>query len=386
LMTLYYLANIRFPTEKAHGIQIMKMCEMFALLKIKNQSVSWRTKIKNTINNSKIEIELIVPRRFNKIKDNPFAYYGVQPVFKITKLPCLDLIKLGKIGFFIQTITFLISARIYLLFRNYDILYTREALTGLFFRNFVLEVHYFPEKITLFHKAIWQRAKRFIVLTIFIKNNFIGAGISSDKILVAADGVDLEKFDIVLSKEDARRKLNLPYNKKIVVYTGHLYVWKGVNVLLETARNLQNILFIFIGGTKQDVKKFQQKAGDLDNVMIAGHRPHQEISYWLKAADVLVLPNSAKEKISQFYTSPMKLFEYMASGQPIVASDLPSIREILNESNAVLVESDNSSRLVEGIIKILKNPDFSAKISKQAYLDVQNYTWQKRAKKILEFI
>ena len=76
----------------------------------------------------------------------------------------------------------------------------------------------------------------------------------------------------------------------------------------------------------------------------------------------------------------------MASKRPIVASDLPSIREILNEENAVLVEPNNPEALAEGIKKILQNPELADKISKQAFRDVQNYTWQKRAQKILGFI
>jgi glycosyltransferase involved in cell wall biosynthesis len=80
------------------------------------------------------------------------------------------------------------------------------------------------------------------------------------------------------------------------------------------------------------------------------------------------------------------MFEYMASQRPIVASDLPSIREILNENNAVLIQPDNPKALAKGIESILKNPDFSAKISAQAYKDVQDYSWQKRTEKILEFI
>ena len=116
-----------------------------------------------------------------------------------------------------------------------------------------------------------------------------------------------------------------------------------------------------------------------------GHRPHIEIPYWLKAADVLILPNSAKEKISQFYTSPMKMFEYMASQKPIIASELPSIKEVLNENNAILVESDNFKALARGIEKALKDNELSDKISQRAYSDVQDYTWQKRAENILNF-
>ncbi len=76
----------------------------------------------------------------------------------------------------------------------------------------------------------------------------------------------------------------------------------------------------------------------------------------------------------------------MAAGKPIVASNLPSIGEVLNEENALLVESDNPKMLAEGINKVLQDRDFSAKISHKAFNDVQNYSWPKRSEEILEFI
>jgi glycosyltransferase involved in cell wall biosynthesis len=82
----------------------------------------------------------------------------------------------------------------------------------------------------------------------------------------------------------------------------------------------------------------------------------------------------------------MKMFEYMASQRPIVASDLPSIREVLSENNAVLIEPDNPQSLAEGIKKALTDKELSQRISQQTQTDVEEYTWDKRAQKILEFI
>jgi GxxExxY protein len=392
----------------------------------------------SVVKNQKISVELIIPWRFNPIKEDPFKYYGINTTdnhefnnrlpridttdkrglnqwksvvlnprksisFKVTKLPCLDLIPfgLGKIGFLIQSLSFAKLVCLYLLFRKADIIYSRDELPlfflSFFKKNIFWEVH--NGILNFAAKRVLKKCKGIIAISQGLKDFYIKNGVEPDKILVAPDGVDLEQFKIQNSKFKIREDLGLPQDKKIVLYTGHLYEWKGATALLQAAKQSQisnlksKILFVFVGGTKKDVKKFKSQISNLENIVVIGHRPHQEIPYWLKAADVLVLPNSAKEKISQLYTSPMKLFEYMASARPIVASDLPSLREILNDpstgsgqGNAILVKPDDPGALAEGIMKILENPDLAQKISEKARLDVQNYTWQKRAEKILTFI
>jgi len=384
-LKIFYIANARIPTEKAHGIQIMQMLNAFAKSEIRNPKSETNPK-------SKIQNLLLIPWRFNPIKTDPFEYYGIKRNFKIKKLPCLDLVGFGKIGFLIETISFLISVKIYLLFKKYEILYTREPLAGLFFKNYVLEVHQMPVRFL-------KRAKTFVVLTSFIKKRLMERGISESKILVAPDGVSLNKFEIPARrcyassvaggrnpKSEIRNKLNLPQDKKIVVYTGHLYEWKGAQTLAEASQYLSKDTEVyFIGGTTKDQRKFEIRNLKLE-IKVVGHRPPSEIPLWLKAADVLVLPNSAKEDISKFYTSPMKLFEYMASKRPIVASNLPSLREILNKENAILVEPDNPEALAQGIKQAMEDRNLVQTITQNAYDDVQNYTWEKRAEKILKFI
>jgi len=375
-MKIIYIANIRMPTEKAHGIQIMKMCEAFANSKL----------------NKSIKLELVVPQRFNYIKDNPFEYYGVEKNFKIKKLPCLDLIPLdkyiGHLGSWIESMTFNFFVFPYILFKKTDIIYTRDKFSLfliLFKKNLVFEAHTFPKNYFMY-SLFFKKLKKIIVITQKLKDFFIEKGISADKILVASDGVDLEKFNIKNTQEECRKRLSLPLDKKIVLYTGHLYEWKGAQTLAKASQFLPKDMEIyFIGGTDKDVRRFKTQNSKL-KIKIVGYKPHSEIPFWLKAADVLVLPNSAKKEISKYWTSPLKMFEYMASKRPIIASDLPSIREILNENNAFLVEPDSPEKLAEGIKDALKNPKFSSKILNQAFQDVQNYTWQKRAKNILEFL
>lgn len=368
-MKIYYLANIRLPTEKAHGLQIMKMCEVFG--------------------RQGAEVKLIVPWRFNPIKENPFEYYDVDKNFKITKIPSIDLVKFGKVGFLIQSLSFAKFAFYHLFFKKTDIIYSRDELPlyylSFFKKNIFWESH--TDKFSFFTRRVLKKCTKIICISRGLKDFYVVKGIMPDKILIAPDGVDLKEFDVPISKDGARHKLNLPANKKIILYTGHLYEWKGAGLLAEASKYLDSdCLTVFVGGTEKDVKSFKFQFSGLKNILVVGHRPHQEIPYWLKAADILVLPNLAKEKISKFYTSPLKLFEYMASGVPIVASDLPSIREILNEKNAVLVESDSAQALAVAINKLLKDDNLANSLAEQAYSDVQKYTWNKRAENILEFI
>src|SRR3989344_5357604 len=136
-MKILYIANARIPTEKAHGIQIMKMCEAFG--------------------NEKALVELVLPRRFNWINEDPFGYYGIKRIFKITKLPCLDFIVfdkyIGHLGLWAESLTFSISVFFYILFRKEDIFYTRDTLLmplAIFKKNLIFETHTFPKNYFLY--------------------------------------------------------------------------------------------------------------------------------------------------------------------------------------------------------------------------------------------
>ncbi len=358
-MKILYIANIRIPTEKAHGIQIMKMCEAFSV--------------------QGDEVELVVPWRFNYIKDNPFTYYGVEENFKIKKVFSIDLVKFGKIGFWIQEVSFSKFAFLYSIFSKPDLIYSRDELPLFFLsplkKNTVYEAH------TPRLNFIIKRFNKIVAISQGLKDFYIKKGVREDKIIVAPDAVDIKEFNVGISKEEARKKLNLPLGKKIILYTGHLYKWKGVHTLAESSRYLsKDETMVFVGGIDKDVVKFKEKYGDVQNVFILGQKLHKDMPYYLKSADVLVLPNSGKSDISRLYTSPMKLFEYMASGTPIVASDLPSIREILNEKNSTLIEADNPKALMGGI-RLALNKD-----GKKALEDVRQYTWDSRALMIIKIL
>ncbi|MEK7581842.1 MAG: glycosyltransferase, partial [Patescibacteria group bacterium] len=345
---LIYIANLRLPTEKAYGIQIAKMCEAFADLGV--------------------DVNLVFPyRRSPFIRENIYSYYSIKNNFTTKKIWAPDFYFVGKldeISFYIKSLISAVFLSFYALFKDVDLFYSRDEfplfLLSFFRKNLIYEAHRFSRSRRLFYKRFQHRNLKVVVITKRLKEDLMKIGFKQENILVAPDGVDLEGFDIDMSKEVARDRIGLPLGKKIVMYAGHLFEWKGADTLLQVAKtyNLQpttyNLFFVFVGGTEYDAEKFRQKARDMDlkNVLILGHKPHKNIPFFLKAADVLVLPNSAKEEMSKSYTSPLKMFEYMASGRPIVASDLPSLREVLNENNAVFVKPDDPESLAEGIKKI----------------------------------
>ena len=147
-------------------------------------------------------------------------------------------------------------------------------------------------------------------------------------------------------------------------------------------------MLCFVGGPQKRIEEYQEfskKLEILKKIKFLGQIRYNLIPQVLKSFDVLVLPYPWTNHYA-FYMSPLKLFEYMTSKNPIVASDLPSIREILNERNAILVEPDNPQALAEGIKKAIENQAMAQEIASRAFQDVQEYTWEKRAKKILELL
>ncbi|MFA6215758.1 MAG: glycosyltransferase [Patescibacteria group bacterium] len=378
-MKMIYLANARIPTEKAHGLQIMKMAEAF-----KNQG---------------LDFELVVAKRANNQleKIDPFVYYGLKTKFPIKKIWLFDLVEAGlifrKIGVFLQNSSFALSAAFYLIFKKADLIYSRDEfsvfLLSLFKKNIVLELHTFPKSKRGLYRFIFKRVKKIVVITGEIKKLIVGLEIAENKIIVCPDGVDIKQFMFKENKMDCRKRVGLLTDKNIILYTGHLFAWKGVYTLAESSKFLSdNELIVFVGGMDYDrdkLKRFIEK-NNLKNILFVAHRAPTDVPYYLKSADVVILPNSATKKISTHYTSPMKMFEYMASSRPIVASELPSLKEVLNQNNSILVKPDDPEALAGGIKKVLADKVLAEGVVKQALKDVDNYTWEKRAEKILNFL
>ena len=234
-------------------------------------------------------------------------------------------------------------------------------------------------------KFIARRAKRVVVISQGLRLAYERIGIAAEKIIVAPDGIDLEAFaqqdqeDEL--KKNARATLVLPSNKKIVLYIGRLDGWKGVRTLFEAAEFLSDdIQVVIIGGEEEQIKVFKEK---YPKVTFLGYRPYRELPRNQRAADVLVLPNTGKDADSAHYTSPLKLFSYMASLRPIVAADLPSLREVIDDSSAYFFTPDDARALARAITEALEHPDLATAKAFKARKLVERYSWNARAHHIL---
>lgn len=361
-MRILYLANVRLPTEKAHGLQIIETCAAFA--------------------RAGHEVTLAVSAWSSSSEEEIFSYYKIPKNFWIRLISGGIFYRLGSSGFVLGSLIFKHTIRKEFDLNSFDSVYTRDDI--LVDDGFFYEMH---DVRGSYQKRALMRAKGIVAISKGLADYCSSIGIDPKKIQIAPDAVDLNAFVIQENKIECRKKLGLPIDKKIALYAGHLYSWKGADVFARAAESLpSDSLAVFVGGTDHDLVSFKSEFGSNPKIQILGRKPHELIPYYLKAADILVLPNSAKEAISRLYTSPLKLFEYMASGTPIVVSDLPSIREILSDSNAVFAKPDDSTDLTEKISQLFNDSNLASRLSSQAFRDVQAYSWSSRASKIADFI
>lgn len=380
-MRLFYITNARMPTEKAHGWQIVKMCQAFA--------------------RAGADVDLFVSKRRNVIKEDAFSYYGVNKNFSIHYLWCLDWVKYGRLGFYLQVATFALSGLFVGLFKKSDVIYSRDEvfsfMMSLFHKNVYYEMHDYPRSYYWLYKGLFRRVEKIISTNQIKKNRLVEEfGVPEEKIVVQRNGVDVDSFKPLQTKQELKRGGTLAYeitqyNKKYISYIGKYRTFgqsKGVENLIEAFAQLheqRDDIFLMLVGINSDERdeveeifKKHNLQWDIDYRIQEHQVPHGLMFEYYSGSDVLVMNYPNTEHYSQFM-SPLKMFEYMASGTPIVSSDLPSVREVLNESNAVLVEPGDVQALAEGINKVLNDEPFAKRIAQKAAEDVKKYDWNKRA-------
>ena len=173
----------------------------------------------------------------------------------------------------------------------------------------------------------------------------------------------------------------------LVGYAGHLYPWKGVDVFVQALAKAPGVRGLIVGGhpAEADLGRVRGLVRDLDltsRVEITGLVAPGEVVQRLSQADILVLPNTASA-ISERYTSPLKLFEYLTLGRPIVASDLPAIREILEDGRtALLVAPGDAAALAAAFERLAADASLAGRLGASALALAPSYTWEARAARL----
>ncbi|MFT4709218.1 MAG: glycosyltransferase involved in cell wall biosynthesis [Planctomycetota bacterium] len=391
-LPLALIANARMPSQRAQSLQVLQVAAAFA-----------RAGTPTT---------LLHARRFPTPSlpagTDLFEYYGLGPGPrpKVEAVPCLDWIdrvptRFQYVPARAQELTFARNAARHVqrsmpscrvLSREAES--ARALLAGKRPHSKVyVEVHRVPggrtRKRWLLEVAAGARG--LIAISGGVRDDLISLGIPGDEILVEHDGFEASR-GAGSGREDARAKIGVTPDAKLVVYTGGLLDWKGVDLLVDAARELPELTFVIAGGMDADVAKLRSRyasnrsSGAPDNVRLDGFVAPKDIRDYLSAADLGIVPNRSKPAISAKYTSPLKVFEAMDAGLPLVMSDLPSLRDILDDTEACYFAADDAAALGRAIAKVMGDGALRASMSSKMKARAKNHSWDARAKRILDWM
>jgi len=372
-MKIIYIANSFVPSKTANSIHVMKMCQSMALL--------GHDIILLTFDSQKDEEQGV---------EDIYSYYGVKPIFKIKKIK-LKTLK-GKIHFFA------LDAIKYAKSQSPDLVYTRCELPAMYLSftslPFVVEAHKpFVDQGGLMRPMfkrlfLARNLKRLVSISKALESMFLKHfkpnAFESLVLHDAADQVETSQLSEI--------KLEGRQGVLQVGYFGHLYHGRGIEIIIEAAKQLPHVDFQIIGGREQDVALWKAQALDLGNVFLYGFVNPSEVQKYRQGCDVLLAPYQKEVWVankgheSSKYMSPLKIFEYMSSSRCIICSDMPVLREVLNSFNAILVAPDVVSEWVDAIMRC-ENKAYREKYAKEAFKDFEEkYTWNKRAELALKDI
>jgi glycosyltransferase involved in cell wall biosynthesis len=375
------IAPTSIPARRANTVQVMKMCQ--ALVELGHQVRL--SAPSQAVNESKPDWEALA------------HHYGLRHPFPVTWLAAHPRLRRYDYGW--QAVRW---ARGW----GADLLYTRlpqaAAIASSLGAPALLEMHDFPAGgmgLFLFRRFLkGSGARRLVVITHALAQD-LSAHLDAPTAdpaepgaftLVASDGVDLERYAGLPTPEEARKTLPLGLSGFTAGYSGHLYAGRGVELILELAARLPGINFLVVGGEPADVARLgnQCQSRGLSNVCLTGFVPNAELPRYQAACDALLMPYQGQVAASSGgdiarYLSPMKLFEYLACGRPILSGDLPVLREVVSPENAVLLPPDDIGAWTAALQELQTDPPRRAALGAQALRIAAGYSWVARAGRIL---
>jgi glycosyltransferase involved in cell wall biosynthesis len=223
------------------------------------------------------------------------------------------------------------------------------------------------------------------------QRSFVAAGWDERRALVAYNGFDPEQMQPIRTRNEARAELHLPSDQPLVAYIGHVSRMKGTESLIPVATCLPQVRFLVVGGLpgSADVAWFedQVRGARANNVRLVSHISPAEVPTYLYAADVLIIP-TASAPGSRYHRTvlPMKTFQYLAAGRPIVAPRLPDQEILTDGHDGLLVPPDDPGAAAAAITRVVESPDLRAQLSRAALATSVRFTWRARAERIAAFL
>lgn len=366
---IIYISRAIFPSQSANSIHLMKMCQAFAKICDNVFLIGF------SCSKTKISDEEI------------FKFYNISFRFnlKLFKLP----LRGSKIYFPLCVFSFLLLKS-----RRSKIIYSREPavilISALLGFKSILEMHDFfdTDYRRQLEKLIFRNKNflKLVVISNILKQDYLSYFPHiCNNIEVLPDGADIETTQDFISTEWKSKDKSLS-----IGYFGHLYKGRGIEIIIDLAKSIEWAEFHVIGGLESDVMYYRQLEDLPDNILFYGFKQQHELSYLRSKCDILLMPY--QEDLSTYnsnlstarWMSPMKLFEYLSTKKAIISSDLPVIREILNDSNSILVPPNDLQCWIKAI-QLLSDATLRERISSKAYDDFVNYyTWDIRAKNVLK--
>lgn len=358
-----YITDSSIPSYSADAVGIMNLCGGFASIGVDTHLVAARTpwiRIKNS--------------------GDLYKYYGVERNFKISRF----LVAPRRTG-----ITFGFKKKTIKTYkRRGGVLFTR-SLTSNLGRvediKIIYELHEPPSKPVPQEVLFSEKVIRVVCVSKRLANwalQTYGSEVA-EKTIVVPNAANIGLFENSSSSAEKHQRFRIGY-------TGALYNGRGIEIIIALAEHFKDAEFIIAGGSQKEINYWKKLTG-AENIKFAGYTPPAYAPQLLKSFDCLLMPHQKncmllnnKTCIAEF-TSPLKMFEYMASGRPIISSDLPVLQEMIEPGkNAIVVASDDIKQWMAALKDLMGKPELGKQLAQNALEKVKNYTWGKRAARILE--
>lgn len=375
-MRLAYLSGSRIPSRKANSIQVMKMCEAFATA---GHAVT------------------LYAKQGDEGGADPHAWYGTTPSFEIDFTD-------KTTGRFAASLRYALAVRRKVAGgRLPDALYGRHAqslaATAALGVPFGFEAHQLPPPGMERRLQAWllrrPNARKLVVISGALKRDYreIFPWLADDRIVIAHSGSSPIPEGARPSAMGWQRRPGAAQ----VGYVGHLYPGRGVEIILELARRIPEADFHLVGGNDEEIAHWREQRNP-ENVRFHGFLPPSALPAAFGHFDMVLAPYQARISPSGYrrrapgeadigrWISPMKIFEYMAHGMPMIVSDLPTLTEVLCDGETALVCAPTDPGGWEAAVRrLVAEPALGRRLGDAARADfARNYSWSARASRVLD--